>query len=328
MEETTAPLEPTSPVTVVPAPPPKPSTLRQIFMGPNGIRAGWRLLMYIGIAVAIGFIIRLVRGHHEHQEMNVDLPVPTMRFEWINFALFGFSAWIMSRIEKQPWGNYGLPLRNAFRSRFWIGALLGFAGLSSVMLCLHLAHCYYIDGIAIHGAELWKYAGLWLLAFLGVGFMEEFVSRGYVQYTIASGINFGWAAVITTALFTYAHYSNPGETFLGLIDVALFGLLACFIWWRTGDLWLAVGFHAFWDWGLSFFYSVPDSGYQSMGHLFNIRIVGPAWLSGGSAGPEGSVINLVFDLLYFVIIAWAFPGRRFQGMAKRNEPARAEMVEA
>jgi len=305
-----------------PAPPPAShsSTLHKIFVGPNGIRAGWRLLLYLAIALTMGGILRHLLGHHPHDHSGLESPGRTIRSEWINFALFGISAWIMSRIEKQPWGNYGLPLRNAFRSRFWIGALLGFAGLSSVMFCLHLAHCYYIDGLAIHGTELWKYAALWLLGFLGVGFMEEFVTRGYVQFTIASGVGFGWATLITTALFTAGHYSNPGETFLGLTDVFLFGLLACLIWWRTGDLWLAIGFHAFWDWGLSFFYSVPDSGYPALGHLFNIRVTGPAWLSGGSAGPEGSVINLGFDLLYFVIIAWAFPTRRFQGMAKPVSP--------
>lgn len=289
-------------------------------MGPNGIRAGWRLLLYLVLAFGIGDIVRLLRGNHPHHRMALDAPGPTIVFEWINFALFGVAAWIMSRIEKQPWSNYGLPWRNAFRSRFWIGALFGFSALSSVMFCLHLAHCYYIDGLAIHGTELWKYAGLWLVGFLGVGFMEEFVSRGYAQYTLASGIGFGWAALVTTAVFASGHYFNPGETFLGLADVFLFGLLCCFIWWRTGDLWLAVGFHAFWDWGLSFFYSVPDSGFPALGHLLNIRVTGPAWLSGGSAGPEGSVINLGFDLLYLAIIAWAFPNPRFQGMAKRESP--------
>ena len=295
-------------------------------MGSNGIRAGWRILIYFAIAFAIGFILHKLRGHHPHQDTGLEKPLPTIWQEWRAFVIFAFSAWVMSRIEKQPWGNYGMPWRNAFRSHFWIGALLGFGALSCVMLSLHLAGCYYIDGLALTGTEIWKYAVLWLVAFLGVGFFEEFVSRGYLQYTLASGTGFGWASLITASLFTLGHYSNSGETVLGLIDVFLFGLLACFIWWRTGSLWLAVGFHAFWDWGLSFFYSVPDSGYPAFGHLFNIRLAGPAWLSGGSAGPEGSVINLAFDLLYFVIIALAFPSPRFQGMSKRGTVVPTELA--
>src|SRR5581483_6729785 len=56
-----------------------------------------------------------------------------------------------------------------------------------------------------------------------------------------------------------------------------------------------VGFHAAWDWGETYFYSVPDSGQVFPGHLLNSSFHGPRWLSGGSVGPEGSV------LLFFVI---------------------------
>jgi len=319
-------LLPPDPQPVVAPPAPPPSTLRQIFIGPNGIRAGWRLMIFIAIIFALTSIIRFLRGHHgPPPKVTLESPVPTIVREWLGFALAAIAALIMSRIEKQPWGNYGMPPRQAFGSRFWIGALLGFAGLSCVMGSLHLAHCYYIDGVAIHGMEIWKYAGLWLAAFLGVGFFEEFLTRGYVQFTLASGIGFWPAAVLTSALFLLGHVKNSGETVLGLTDVFLFGMLACFIWWRTGNLWLAVGFHALWDWGLSFFYSVPDSGIPALGHLFNVRIQGPAWLSGGSAGPEGSAINLVFDLIYFLIIAVAFPKRQFAGWSEQEhsgtEPA-------
>ncbi|HVZ18474.1 MAG TPA: CPBP family intramembrane glutamic endopeptidase [Terriglobales bacterium] len=311
------PIEPTAPTAPEPLPvPPQPSLLRRIFKGPNGIRAGWRLLIYVAIVAALLAVIHLLRGHHHESKQTLEKPGPTIIGEWLGFAVFAFAAWVMSRIEKQPWSNYGLPPRKAFRSNFWIGAFFGFVALSCVMGCLRLAHCYYIDSVALHGLEVWKFAGLWLLAFLGVGFAEEFVARGYLQFTLASGMKFWPAAVLTAALFTFGHVKNDGETILGLTDVFLFGMLACFMWWRTGDLWLAAGFHAFWDWGLSFFYSVPDSGMSAMGHLFNIRVQGPAWLSGGSAGPEGSVINIIFDVLYFVIIALAFPRRQFAGWTR------------
>jgi len=327
MEEPLNP-NPPEPVPSEPAPAPtlvaQPSLLRKIFMGPNGLRAGWRVLIFLAIGTVIAKFIRLIRGHHAPSKVNLDIPGPMIVREWVGFFVFAFAAWIMSRIEKQPWGNYGLPLKKAFRSRFWIGASFGFAALSGVMGFLRLTHCYYIDGLALHGIGIWKYAGIWAIGFLGVGLVEEFTSRGYIQYTLASGMGFWPAALLTAAVFTFGHYFNPGETFLGLTDVFLFGMLACFIWWRTGDLWLAVGFHAFWDWGLSYFYSVPDSGVPAMGHLFNIRVQGPAWLSGGSAGPEGSAINIAFDVLYFLIIAVAFPRRQFVGMQPRSASPRPE----
>jgi hypothetical protein len=57
-----------------------------------------------------------------------------------------------------------------------------------------------------------------------------------------------------------------------------------------------VGFHAAWDWGETFFYSVPDSGIVFPGHLLKSSLHGAGWLTGGSVGPEGSS-------LCFVVIA-------------------------
>jgi len=51
---------------------------------------------------------------------------------------------------------------------------------------------------------------------------------------------------------------------------------------------MPIGFHAAWNWGETFFYGVPESGFPPKGHLFNPTFAGPVWLTGGSAGPEGS----------------------------------------
>jgi hypothetical protein len=276
--------------------PSAPSALRNIFVGPNGIRAGWRFALYLLILAAIIFCVNFLLRRHHHAPANLENPLTTLRGEWLAFAAVGFAAWIMSRIEKQPWGNYGMPWSGAFRSRFWLGGLFGFAALSLIMGVLHLTHCYYIDGMAIGGMQILKFGALWLGAFIGVGFFEEFLFRGYAQYTLASGMGFWPAAVVTSAVFLYAHSGNHGETWYGLTD-------------------------AFWDWGQSFFFSVPDSGIEAAGHLFRIRFQGPAWLSGGSVGPEGSAINLCFDLVLFVIIAWIFPKRKFVGMNERRQLA-------
>jgi membrane protease YdiL (CAAX protease family) len=88
--------------------------------------------------------------------------------------------------------------------------------------------------------------------------------------------------------------------------VVLIGLFFCFTLRRTGSLWFAVGMHASWDWGESYLYSVPDSGGMVPGHLLNSSFHGPRWLTGGSVGPEGSVLVfvviaaawVVFDLIY------------------------------
>jgi uncharacterized protein len=57
-------------------------------------------------------------------------------------------------------------------------------------------------------------------------------------------------------------------------------------------------------------YSVPDSGLVAPGHLLNSSLHGPAWLTGGSVGPEGSVMAFAVTALAAAIFAWAYPARR------------------
>ena len=87
---------------------------------------------------------------------------------------------------------------------------------------------------------------------------------------------------------------------MGLSGAALIGLFFCLTLRRTGNLWFAVGFHASWDWGESFLYSVPDSGEKAPGHLLSSSFHGSPWLTGGSVGPEGSVFLFLVIALVFV----------------------------
>ncbi len=80
----------------------------------------------------------------------------------------------------------------------------------------------------------------------------------------------------------------------------MIGLFFCLTLRRTGNLWFAVGFHAAWDWGESFLYSVPDSGEKAPGHLLSSSFHGSPWLTGGSVGPEGSVFLFLVIALVWV----------------------------
>ena len=70
--------------------------------------------------------------------------------------------------------------------------------------------------------------------------------------------------------------------------------------------------HASWDWGESFFYGVPDSGQKAVGTLFNPHFQGSKWITGGSVGPEGSVLVFVVIALLFLAIHLLYPKRQWQ----------------
>ena len=294
-----------------PNPPPtqsKPeSDWTKVFLGPEGLRSGWGLLLYIAFFRLLISIAQVVLrpmmhrlAHTLWQELAGNVVVATCAL---------LAAVIMSRIEKRPFGAYGLPKRGAFGKTFFLGLVWGFAALSLLLLSLRGLHVFYFGSLAEHGTRALKFALFWGVVFLMVGVVEEFLLRGYAQFTLARGIGFWPAAVLLSILFAAAHLRNPGENRLGLAAIILIGLFWCFTLARTGNLWFAVGLHAAWDWAESFFYGTPDSGSIAQGHLLNSSYRGPVWLSGGTDGPEGSLMVYVLVVLMFVVFHFAFPAR-------------------
>jgi CAAX protease family protein len=314
-------LAPSLAIPAEPRPPsgvPGPGLLRKIFIGPNGVRAGWRLAMFLLFFAALQFIV-IQRGMRsipglaqivrEAQSGGVITPQFELIFESTILVLALLAAWIMSRIEKRPFGAYGTPLRGAFGKLFWQGALWGLAFESIEMLIIYALGGYSFGTLALAGGALAKYAILWAAGMVLVGLFEEFLFRGYGQFTLASGIGFWPAAILLSGLFGAVHLFNPGEGWVGALSVFLFGLFGCFALRRTGNLWFAIGLHAGANYAETFVYSVPDSGILATGHLLNASLHGPRWLTGGTIGPEGSAVSFLLFVVSFAAFHWLYPPR-------------------
>jgi membrane protease YdiL (CAAX protease family) len=287
-----------------------------IFVGPNGLRPGWRLLIYILLTIACLKVAGSIAHAFGLHAPKSEAEVTPWNMAWsraLQFLIFLFTAYIMSKIERRPVGAYGLPARAAFGKQFWEGVLIGFVSLSLLLVMLRISGAFYFGTIALGPKQALYYAGAWGLGFLMVGFFEEYVFRGYIQFTLTEGIGFWPTAILLSFLFAYVHHFNVGETWLGLIDVFLAGLVLAAMLIRTGNLWLAVGFHFAWDWAESYFYGVADSGLPATGALFHPSIPTnrPWWLTGGSVGPEGSIFSCITEILLIVFILWRFRERRY-----------------
>lgn len=281
------------------------SPLRRTFLGPGGLRAGWGLALYFAIFAAIAAI-----GNWLAQSLNLGELRSQMVGELIVLAAALIPALVLARIENRPWGDYGLPLRQSFSKLFWIGLLWGFLGITLLLEILHGLHAFDFGHLVLHGIRIARFAAFWGLLFLLVGFFEEFLLRGYTQFTLSRALGFWPAAILLSTIFGALHLKNPGEAWAGALAAALIGLFFCLTLRRTGSLWFAVGFHAAWDWGESFFYSVPDSGQMSPGHLLSSSFHGSRWITGGSVGPEGSLVCFVVIALLWVAFDKAYPGKR------------------
>ena len=281
---------------------PASSALHRVFYGRSELRAGWRLLIFLAIVTALIFgSNRAVSFLLPH----ADSTTLFLLFQVVNFLIFLFASCIMGRIEGRTIADYGLPWRQMFRAQFWQGVVLGFAAITGLLLIMRIAGVFYFGSVALHGANVWKWAIVYGLVFILVALREEFRARGYGLFTLSSGIGFWPAAIVSAAYFGYSHHGNSGEDWIGLFNAAAFGLVACFLLRRTGNLWMPIGLHMAFDWGETYFYGVADSGQTLPGHLLNSSSSGPAWLSGGTVGPEGSVLcTLAIGLLWLGSALW------------------------
>lgn len=282
--------------------------ISRFFFGPDGLRAGWRALLavfffiaFVAILSGILLLIPSVRSWVAHVDRTAVTPGTLILGDGPSVASALLAAFVMGLLEGKSFADYGLPLRAAFGKRFWQGALYGLAMLTLLMGLIAAFHGFSPGTLAVRGAAAAHYGALYAIAFLLVAFFEEFSFRGYLQATLESGIGFWPAAVVLSIAFGALHVLNAGESRSGILMVGCFGLLAAFALRRTGNIWFAFGMHAAWDWAETFLYSVSDSGAAAKGHLLNSSLHGPIWLTGGSVGPEAS-------LLVFAVLALAAVG--------------------
>ena len=299
-----------------PAPPPA-SAVRTVFLGANGLRAGWRILIFIALFVGQGKVLNIVLHKIPavvamHKGLAGDMMTPgvLMFDEGLSVALLLLTAFWMTLIEEHTFADYYLPVKEAFGKRFWQGVPYGFAMLSLLMAIIAALHGFSIQGFATAGAVALKFALLYGIGFFFVGMTEEFLMRGYMQYTLGSGIGFWPAALLLSFLFGLGHIQNIGEDWFGAVMAGSFGILAAFALSRTGNIWFPIGMHAAWDWGETYFYGVPDSGFKAQGYLLNSTLSGPHWIAGGKVGPEGSIFALVVLVIGGIGIHFLFPAKR------------------
>jgi hypothetical protein len=325
-----------------PIPPPPSSAVHKIFIGKDGLRAGWSLLIYITFFVFIIIGTSVVRHSlppHAPRGAKAPSGISAMSHSFIGECIFFLVTflvtWIMSKIEQRPNGVYGLGGSRKLL-RFLAGLTWGVICLSLLVLTLLRAGFLVIDSRLLFGSDILRYGAIWLLIFLLVGLFEEYFTRGYLQYTLTRGLAgvYQWAfktprsatlgfwtsAALVSLLFGLGHRNNPGESPIGLLNAGLASMVFCLSLWRTGSLWWAIGFHAAWDWSQSFLYGVADSGAIVQYRLLATHPVGKPILSGGATGPEGSIFTLVVLALASLIILITLPRAQYSQKPHGSPP--------
>lgn len=283
-----------------------------VFLNKTGLRAGWRLLIYLALFFVFMVVSTYLLALFSHLTRGLTSPGSQFLGELTGFLDAFLAAWIMSRLEQRPMGVYGLPARGTFGKQFWLGCLFGFCEICALIGLIAAFGGYSFGSLAEHGGAIAGWALFWSVCFLAVALFEEFFFRGYSLHALTEGIGFWPAAILLAVSFGLVHKRNPGENWVGVAGVVLVGLFWSFTLKRTGSLWFALGMHASFDFGETFLFSVPDSGMIFSGHLSNATLHGPNWLTGGTPGPEASVIDFLILTVFFFVFDRLYPAKQEQ----------------
>ena len=342
-------------------------TVRDIFVGSDGLRAGWSLPLYAILLFVLLFasrsLVHTLRHHAAVALQNASAqsrtqpsrptapapsapPVTILGGEAISLFAVVVATWLMAIIERRPNSAFGLGGKRRLRN-FLAGLGWGVALLSLLVFTLRATGLLVFDARLLFGVKALRFGAVWFAGFLLVGLSEEYLFRGYLQFTLARGISgiYGWlravgsrasgpcattqaalgfwtAALLLSFGFGFVHRSNAGESPIGLLAAGLVSVAFCLSLWRTGSLWWAIGFHTAWDWAQSFLYGAADSGMVVQGRFFSTHPVGRPVFSGGLTGPEGSLFILPIVALIAVVIVFTLPrtGRNGAPASARSVP--------
>jgi membrane protease YdiL (CAAX protease family) len=279
--------------------------LRKIFVGTQGVRAGWSILIFAALLIPGVFIAKFLMQDHSAPSTDEITLGSAFTLEAAQLVFIVGATVITGRIEgRAVWSYYGLAGRRPLVKFLtgWVGGLLC---LSLVVGTLYAGGYLLFDGQILHGLPALGYGLVWSLIFMMVAIREEVLFRGYLQATLTRAIGFWPAAIMLSLLFGAGHLQNDGETITGIVGVILHGLLYCFLLRISGSLWLGIGFHMTWDWAQSYLYGTPQSGHMMQGHLFMAHATGNPLMSGGGTGPEGSLLSGPPQLLGLLVLFWA-----------------------
>ncbi len=170
-----------------------------------------------------------------------------------------------------------------------VGTVAGI-GLAAVAIgFLALAGVYRISG---WGSVFGAFAVAGTMCAIAVA--EEVFFRGIVFRLLWGRWGTVVALVVSAVLFGLVHLINPDASVWGAIAIAVeAGLLLGAAYLATGSLWLAIGLHFGWNAATVGIFGTVTSGSEARESLVTAVTAGPDWLSGGSFGPEASVVSVL-----------------------------------
>ncbi len=229
------------------------------------------------------------------------------------FPLMALLLFIWVRfVEKRSLRSIGL-MGQSPTPLFFKGQVIGIVSSGLIILSIVFLNGYTVgDWIT----ESFNINNISLIAVLFVLFaiqssIEEILFRGWLLSAITRKYNLFWGIVISSLLFTFLHF-EPGDFWYLNAITFLFSLFACYLVLISNSVWLAMGWHAGWNWFIATGFGIPLTGIDVdiSPLLVKLNDVGDPLITGGLGGPESSASCFVFFLLATLILHFVYKTKR------------------
>lgn len=211
------------------------------------------------------------------------------------FAAMGAAVWAWTRfVERRSLATLGLTGARRL-PKYLAGLAAGIGMMALAVISIWLAGGYVSGDVlpAFSSPESLFWIAILLVCFAFQSGVEEFIFRGWLLSTATRRWNLPAGFIASSAAFTFLHFS-PHQPVREIIMAFTFGLFACAWAWRAGSIWGVMGWHAGWNWLTGVGFAVPITGLdlQLPALLVQLTPSGPDVLTGGTAGPESSVLTI------------------------------------
>lgn len=270
--------------------------INQIFLATDGrVRPSWRALLFVVLDVALliaaGVVLRATLGQWLAAGPERNLLVSGL----VGLAsALAVSVVLVRWLDRRSFRQLGLWRYEGWGREFSLGLGLGVALISLVAALLVLlgGEVQWQTG-AMTLTEALAGLGWYCLLILPAAAHEEVVFRGYPFQRLVQGWGPTVAVAALAGLFGLLHLGNPNPTALSTANTMLAGVLLAVAYLKTRGLWLPIGLHFAWNFWMGPVLGFAVSGIELKARLLEARGGDPVWLTGGSYGPEGSIVTTV-----------------------------------
>ncbi len=205
---------------------------------------------------------------------------------------------------REPLANFGWSTSGMSRA-ISLGAGMGVSAFLATITLIALLSRTTISMSAAPTSTLLIHFVLSLLVWTVGALLEEALYRGYLLVQLSRAWSFWPAALLSSCVFAVVHLDRTANPIVSFVTIALLGLIFCYSVRVFGSIWFAIAFHASWNFFQSFVFGVNNSGSPPPAFLSSWAFQGPAWITGGQVGPEGSLVAIVVVAVTLLVFALA-----------------------